>query len=115
MPSGELAVGGYPATTDPHPVREDNETVCKIVAAGGSAKLAHMPRTHRVNAASVAEWCGKRGHVIMEHARTDDQAADIGTKRFTDALKWLQLLYLNGLVSPLFFTLGKPADRKNPV
>ena len=44
--------------------REDNETVCKIVAAGGSAKLAHMPRTHKVNAASVAEWCGKGGHVI---------------------------------------------------
>ena len=80
--------------------REDNETVCKIVAAGGSAKLAHMPCTHKVNAASVAEWCGKGGHVIMEHARTDDQAADIGTKRFTDAMKWLQLLYLNGLVSP---------------
>ena len=30
-------------------------------------------------------------------------AAGIGTKRFPDALKSLQLLYLNGLVSPLFW------------
>jgi hypothetical protein len=69
-----------------------------------------MPRTHKVNAASVAEWCGKGGHVIMEHARTDDQAADIGTKRFTDALKWLQFLYLNGPVSPEFWNATSYQD-----
>ena len=29
---------------------EDNEAVCKICKSGGSAKLMHMPRTHRVDA-----------------------------------------------------------------
>eukprot|EP00959_Pyramimonas_sp_CCMP1952_P068121 1421898-Pyramimonas_sp.AAC.1 len=34
---------------------EDNQAVCKVIKAGGSTKLRHLPRTHRIDAAAVSE------------------------------------------------------------
>ncbi len=39
--------------------KEDNEAVIKICRSGGSQKLMHMNKTHRVDAASIAEQFGK--------------------------------------------------------
>ncbi len=40
--------------------KEDNEAVIKICRSGGSQKLMHMNKTHRVDAASIAEQFGKK-------------------------------------------------------
>ena len=70
---------------------EDNQAVCKVIKAGGSMKLMHLPRTHRIDAAAVSEQFS-RGIVDLQYERTRDQAADIGTKRITDPLSWVKVL-----------------------
>ena len=77
--------------------KEDNEAVIKICKAGGSMKLQHMNRTHRIDASLVAEQFGdpdKDKPCVLEYTHSEDQLADICTKRFTDPAKWLRLLYL---------------------
>ena len=60
---------------------EDNQAAMKACKAGGSQKLMHLPRTHRIDAAAVAEQLA-RGIVDLVYTPTEDQAADIRTKRF---------------------------------
>eukprot|EP00959_Pyramimonas_sp_CCMP1952_P355522 7446166-Pyramimonas_sp.AAC.1 len=57
---------------------EDNQAVCKVIEAGGSMKLMHLPRTHRIDAAVVSEQFS-RGTVELQYERTQNEAADIGT------------------------------------
>ena len=71
---------------------EDNEAVVKICRSGNSQKLMHLPRTHRVDAAFIAECTKDLAVCTMGHTHTDNQAADICTKSFTDPPKWLKLL-----------------------
>ena len=82
---------------------EDNQAVCKICKAGGSSKLAHLSRTHRINAASVADTF-LRNIANLIYERTENMAADIGTKRFTDPLSWVKVLYLVQIVTDSFWT-----------
>ena len=77
---------------------EDNQAVCKICKAGGSSKLAHMSRTHKINAASVADTF-LRGIANLVYERTENEAADIGTKRFTDPMSWVTVWYLIQIVT----------------
>ena len=83
---------------------EDNEAVVKICRPGNSQKLMHLPRTHRVDAAFIAECTHELAVCKMGHTHTDNQAADICTKRFTDPPKWLKLLYLINVVTDPFGT-----------
>ena len=83
---------------------EDNEAVVKICRSGNSQKLMHLPRTHRVDASFIAECTQELNICKIGHAHTDNQAADICTKRFTDPPKWLKLLYLINVVSDRFWT-----------
>ena len=83
---------------------EDNEAVVKICRSGNSQKLMHLPRTHRVDAAFIAECTQDLAVCKMGHTHTDNQAADICTKRFTDPPKWLKLLYLINVVTDRFWT-----------
>ena len=82
---------------------EDNEAVVKICRSGNSQKLMHLPRTHRVDASFIAECTQELNVCKMGHAHTDNQAADICTKRFTDPPKWLKLLYLINVVTDRFW------------
>eukprot|EP00959_Pyramimonas_sp_CCMP1952_P024208 508089-Pyramimonas_sp.AAC.1 len=34
---------------------EDNHAVCEVIMAGGSMKLMHLPRSHRVDVAAISE------------------------------------------------------------
>eukprot|EP00959_Pyramimonas_sp_CCMP1952_P067726 1413497-Pyramimonas_sp.AAC.1 len=61
---------------------EDNQAVCKVLKAGGSMELMHLPRTHRIDIAASSEQL-TRGVVSLLRERTQNEAADIGRKRFT--------------------------------
>eukprot|EP00959_Pyramimonas_sp_CCMP1952_P157135 3285935-Pyramimonas_sp.AAC.1 len=65
-------------------------------------KLMHLPRTHRIDAAAVSEHF-PRGIVELQYERTQNEAADIGTRRFTDPLAWVKVLYLVNIVTPKFW------------
>eukprot|EP00959_Pyramimonas_sp_CCMP1952_P077108 1611747-Pyramimonas_sp.AAC.1 len=64
---------------------EDNQPVCMVMQAGGSMKLMHFPRTHRIDAAAISEQftCGV---ATLQYERIQNEAADISTKRFIDPL-----------------------------
>jgi hypothetical protein len=72
-------------------------------------KLMHLPRTHRIDAAAVSEQFS-RGIVELQHERTRNEAADIGTKRFTYPLAWVKVLYLVNVVTPKFWTAKRCRD-----
>ena len=87
--------------------KEYNEAVINICKAGGSMRLQHMNRTHRIDASLVAEQFGDPENVdkpcCLEYTHSEDQLADICTKRFTDPAKWLRLLYLINILHPSFW------------
>eukprot|EP00959_Pyramimonas_sp_CCMP1952_P262773 5494456-Pyramimonas_sp.AAC.1 len=77
----------------------DIQAVCKVIKAGGSLKLMHLPRTHCIDAAAVSEQFS-RGIVELQHERARGEAADIGAKRFTCLLAWVEVSYLVKVVTP---------------
>eukprot|EP00959_Pyramimonas_sp_CCMP1952_P315494 6603208-Pyramimonas_sp.AAC.1 len=81
---------------------EDNQAVCKVIKAGGSMKLMHLPRTHRTDAAAVSEQFS-RGLFQLHHERTQNEAAGIGTERFVDPMAWVKFLYLVNIATPKFW------------
>ncbi len=98
---------GRPAVIE---FREDNDAVVKVCRSGGSMKLMHMNRTHRIDAAFVADCFGEGRNIKLRYTKTDDQAADICTKRFEDSNKWLHLLYLVNIVTGLFWAASSLDD-----
>eukprot|EP00959_Pyramimonas_sp_CCMP1952_P027790 583163-Pyramimonas_sp.AAC.1 len=78
---------------------EDNQAVCKVIKAGGPMKLMHLPRTHRIDVAAASEHIS-RDIVKLPYERTQNEAADIGAKRFTDPLAWVKVLDLVNVVTP---------------
>eukprot|EP00959_Pyramimonas_sp_CCMP1952_P106355 2223571-Pyramimonas_sp.AAC.1 len=69
------------------------QAACQVIEAGGSLKLMHLPRAHRVDAAISSEQF-TRGVVSLQCERTQNEASDIGTERFTDPLAWVKVLDL---------------------
>eukprot|EP00959_Pyramimonas_sp_CCMP1952_P264171 5524079-Pyramimonas_sp.AAC.1 len=82
---------------------EDNQDVVKVCKAGGSQKLMHLPRTHRIDASAVAEQFA-RGALNLACRPTRDQAADIGAKRYEQPPSWTKVFYLVQVVAPTFWT-----------
>eukprot|EP00959_Pyramimonas_sp_CCMP1952_P255686 5340628-Pyramimonas_sp.AAC.1 len=72
-------------------------------------KLMNFPRTHRIDAAAVSEQF-PRGIVELQHERAQNEAADIGAKRFTDPLAWVKVLYLVNVMTPKFWTAQRCRD-----
>ena len=62
----------------------------------------HPPRTHRIDAAAVCEQFS-RGIIDLCYERTQNEAADIGTKRFMDPNSWVKVLYLVNIVTPKYW------------
>ena len=60
----------------------------------------HLPRTRRIEAAAVAEQLA-RGIVDLIYCRTQNQAADVGTKRFEQPNSWVNVIYLIQVVAPI--------------
>eukprot|EP00959_Pyramimonas_sp_CCMP1952_P147073 3078320-Pyramimonas_sp.AAC.1 len=72
-------------------------------------KLMHLPRTPRIDAAAVSEQFS-RGIFELQCERIQNEAADIGTKRFTDPLAWVKVLYVVNVVTPKFGTAKRCQD-----
>lgn len=81
---------------------EDNEALMRIIKSGNWQKFRHLGRTHRINVAQIIEIVQTNDHIVVQPTASQDQAADIYTKRFTDPYKWHSLLYLNNCISPAF-------------
>ena len=79
-------------------IAEDNEAMMKICKSGNITKLRHLSRTHRVNIAFVLERLNSDENIELVRVETNNMAADIYTKRFTDPKKWASLLYMNNIV-----------------
>ena len=62
-----------------------------------------MPRTHRIDASAIAEQFS-RGIVDLTYSPTQNQAADVGTKRFEQPPAWAKAIYLVQVVAPKFWT-----------
>ena len=79
-------------------VMEDNEAVIKIVRKGRSMALRHLQRTHRINLDwTYAVFKEIRGAHLL-HVGTKDQAADVLTKGFANAVLWASLMFLMGIM-----------------
>ena len=76
-------------------IMEDNEATIKVAKKGYSAKLRHVLRTHKVNISSIKEVLDT-DNVVIEHVKTEFQAADIFTKALAPQ-KWANALDLLGI------------------
>ena len=65
---------------------EDNQATIRILESGRSPAFRHTDKTQRVSLAWLAEQF-RRKHYKLTHVSTELQAADILTKRFTNAEK----------------------------
>eukprot|EP00959_Pyramimonas_sp_CCMP1952_P399583 8372234-Pyramimonas_sp.AAC.1 len=72
-------------------------------------KLMLLPRTHRIDAAALSEQFS-RGLVELQYERTQNEAADIGTKRLIDPLAWVKVLHLVNIVTPKFWAAKRRQD-----
>eukprot|EP00959_Pyramimonas_sp_CCMP1952_P004305 90435-Pyramimonas_sp.AAC.1 len=102
-------MGNIAWTTDTLFVLRGQPGSFKVIKAGGSMKLVHPPRTHRIGAAAVSEQFS-RGIVKLQYERIQNEAADIGTKRFTDSLAWVKVLYIVNVATPKFCTAKRCQD-----
>ena len=63
-----------------------------------------MNKTHRLDAAAIAEQFGLDKPCVLLPTHTEDQASDVCTKRFEDANKWLRLLTRVNVIHDSFWT-----------
>ena len=84
-------------------IAEDNEATIKICRSGRSQRLAHLPRTHKVSCAFISERMDQDPNITLQVTKSEDQAADLYTKRFDNPQLRLRLLTLNNIVEPTCF------------
>ena len=95
---------------------EDNESAIKVITSGRNPTMRHMGRTHRVCLAWLHETFAN-GHYDLRRCSSDRMAADIFTKHFTNAAKWLHACRLISHVKsverldPYAIADGKPRSR----
>ena len=58
---------------------EDNQRVLAVIKKGYSSKIRHLPKTHKINVASVSEMF-RGSELQIEYIATDHQKGDILTK-----------------------------------
>ena len=75
---------------------EDNNTAITTINNGFSPAMRHIGRTHRVSLRWLHEVC-QTPCVILRRCDTNDQAADIFTKAFTNAEQWSNVTSLLGV------------------
>eukprot|EP00959_Pyramimonas_sp_CCMP1952_P056528 1180349-Pyramimonas_sp.AAC.1 len=69
----------------------------------------HLSRTHRIDAAAISQQV-TRGAVSLHCECTHNEAADVGTKRFTDPLAGVKVLYRVNIVTPKFWEVNRYQD-----
>ena len=77
--------------------QEDNQATIQILKTQKSPTLRHLNRTHRVNVSWLCEVFRNLKEVELIYCKTDDMAADIFTKAFTNPIKWNAALDLIGI------------------
>eukprot|EP00959_Pyramimonas_sp_CCMP1952_P120977 2529559-Pyramimonas_sp.AAC.1 len=69
----------------------------------------HLPRTRGIDAAAVSEYVS--GVLVqLQYERTQNEGADIGTKRFVDPMAWVKVLYLVNIVALEFWAAKRRQD-----
>ena len=77
--------------------QEDNQATIQILKAAKNPALRHLSRTHRVNISWLCEVFKDLKEVELVYCKSDEQAADILTKAFTNPIKWQAALDLIGI------------------
>ena len=68
--------------------QEDNQATIQILKTQRNPTLRHLNRTHRVNVSWLCEVFSNFDEVGLKYWKTDEMAADIFTKAFTNPIKW---------------------------
>ena len=87
-------------------MEEDNQAAIKVLESGYSGELRHMGRTHKV----CLRWLNERvkeKQMELHYCNTQDQAADIFTKPFTEPVKWEAALLNIGISEGRSFDVEK--------
>jgi hypothetical protein len=87
-------------------MEEDNQAAIKVLESGYSGALRHMGRTHKV----CLRWLNERvkeKQMELHYCNTQDQAADIFTKPFTEPVKWEAALRNIGISEGRSFDVEK--------
>ena len=77
--------------------QEDNQATIQILKTQKNPTLRHLNRTHRVNVSWLCEVFRNLNEVEFKYCKTDEMAADIFTKAFTNPIKWNAALDLIGI------------------
>ena len=77
--------------------QEDNQATIQMLKTQKNPTLHHLNRTYRVNLSWLCEVFRDLNEVELKYGKTDEMAADIFTKAFTDPIKWNAALGLKGI------------------
>jgi hypothetical protein len=77
---------------------EDNTATMQVLKTGKNPTMRHLSRTHRVNFSWLSEVFRKCDQVHIAYCNTNEQAADLLTKGFTNPLVWERVRSLIGIV-----------------
>ena len=80
--------------------QEDDQATLQILKTQKNPTLRHRNRTHRVNVSWLCEVFRNLKEVELKYCKTDEMAADIFTKAFTNPIKWNAALNLVGIIYP---------------
>ena len=80
--------------------QEDNQATIQTLKTQRNPTLRHLNRTHRVNVSWLCEVFRNLKGVELKYCKTDEMAADIFTKAFTNPMKWNAALNLIGIIYP---------------
>ena len=83
----------------------DNQAMAAVIRSGKNPTMRHLSRSHGISISWLHEQCAQE-HIQVEYVTTTLMAADIYTKAFQDAVKWINLCEQINIVEPA--DLAKP-------
>ena len=78
--------------------KQNDQAVIQILKTQKNPILRHLHRTHRVNVSWFCEAFRNLKEAELMYCKTDEMAADIFTKAFTNRIKWNAALELIGII-----------------
>ena len=78
--------------------QEDNQATLQILKTQKTPISRCPNRTHRVNVSWLCEVLKHLNEVALKYCKTDEMAAAIFTKAFTNPIKWNAALELIGIM-----------------